>query len=51
MSVRLSGASNGVIYTTGTLDVNLSGASTLDFTGDPTLRNVKVDGASTLNKS
>jgi len=51
MDVRLSGASNGVIYTTGTLDVDLSGASHLDYTGDPTLGDVKTTDSSTLSKN
>ncbi|MDA8218884.1 MAG: DUF2807 domain-containing protein [Dehalococcoidales bacterium] len=49
-TVGLSGASNATVDVTGRLDANLSGASTLSYTGSPTLGNVNVTGASSLKK-
>jgi hypothetical protein len=49
-AVEVSGASKAVINTTGTLDVNVTGASTLEYYGSPTLGKVNVTGASTLTK-
>ncbi|MHB1414348.1 MAG: head GIN domain-containing protein [Chloroflexota bacterium] len=49
-TVGLSGASNATVDVTGTLNANLSGASTLRYTGSPTLGNVDVTGASSLKK-
>lgn len=46
--VVLSGASNGSIDVSGTLDVNLSGASDLKYYGNPTIGNSSVTGASDL---
>lgn len=48
--VNLSGASNGDIEVTDELDVQLSGASRLTYSGDPTLKDVDVSGGSSLNK-
>jgi hypothetical protein len=48
--VVLSGASHSSVDLSGTLDVNLSGASTLEYTGSPQLGTVNVTGASTLRK-
>ena len=48
--VLLSGASRGIINLNGTLDVNLSGASTLEYIGEPTLGSSYITGASTLKK-
>jgi hypothetical protein len=48
--VEVSGASKAVINTNGTLDVNVTGASTLEYSGSPTLGKVNVTGASTLTK-
>ena len=48
--VALSGASKGVVYVSDELDVNLSGASSLDYYGDPVLDSVNVSGGSSLNK-
>ena len=46
--VDLSGASYGEIHCTGQLDVDLSGASTLYFSGNPFLGSVDISGASLL---
>jgi hypothetical protein len=47
--VELSGASNGSIDVSGRLDVVLSGASSLNYYGDPELGHSSVTGASDLN--
>jgi hypothetical protein len=47
---RLTGASRGTINLNGKLDVDLEGASTLEYDGQVTMGNVKVAGASTLKK-
>jgi hypothetical protein len=47
--VTLSGASNGTVKLDGTLDVGLSGASTLTYKGNPTLGNVNISGGSNIN--
>ena len=48
--VKLSEASSGTVNLDGTLDVNLSSASTLNYVGNPTMGTVNVTGASTLRK-
>jgi hypothetical protein len=47
-SVELSGASQATVNVTGKLDVNASGASTLRYTGSPTMGSVESSGASTV---
>lgn len=49
-SIQLSGASNGNIEISGTLDIDLSGASSLVFGGNPTLGYVEVSGASSMKR-
>jgi len=46
--VDISGASQAAINVIGTLDVELSGASSLEYTGDPALGRVNVSGASKM---
>jgi len=48
--VVLSGASNGTINLNGRLDADLSGASTLEYIGDPALGIMDITRASTLKK-
>ena len=48
--VKLSGASRGTVNMDGRLDVDLSGASKLDYLGNPTLGTFNVSGASTLTQ-
>jgi hypothetical protein len=48
--VVLSGASSGSMDVSGRLDVNLSGASDLNYYGNPTIGNSTVTGASDLHK-
>jgi len=47
-SVHLKGASRATINVNGKLDLDVSGASKLDYVGNPTLRDVNVSGASRL---
>jgi hypothetical protein len=49
-TVGLSGASHAVVNPTGTLNVDASGASSLQYTGNPTLGTINTSGASTVNK-
>jgi len=46
--IILSGASSATINASGSLDVNASGASGLTYTGNPTLGDIEVTGASTI---
>jgi len=49
-SVSLKGASRATCgECCGNLDLDLSGASKLDYCGNPTMRDINVSGASTLN--
>ena len=48
--VVFSGASSGTVNVTGRLDANLSGASKLDYIGEPTMGDINTSGASTLSK-
>lgn len=48
--VDFSGASRGTVNVTGTLDVALSGASSLQYTGDPHLGSVEISGASRMSE-
>ncbi len=49
--IELSGASHGEANIAGTLDVTLSGASSLKYYGNPDLGRVNVSGASTLEEA
>ncbi len=49
-TVNLSGASNGFVFANGDLRVKLSGASHLDYDGNPRLRAVDVSGGSSLRE-
>jgi len=48
--VELSGASSASINVSGRLDINLSGASRLEYSGNPVLGSVDISGASTMKK-
>jgi len=50
ITVNLSGASNATINASGMLDGNLSGASELAYTGDPTLGTIETSGASRISR-
>ena len=47
--VKLTGASYADINTDGTLNINLSGSSGLDYTGNPTIYKMDISGASKIN--
>jgi hypothetical protein len=49
-NIILSGASDGTINLDGRLDADLSGASTLEYIGEPTLGSLDISGASNLTK-
>ncbi len=49
-NVVLSGASHAVVNPTGTLNVDASGASSLQYMGNPILGTVNTSGASSVNK-
>ncbi len=44
--IELSGASNAVVNVSGRMDVDLSGASSLEYYGNPTLGQLDISGAS-----
>jgi hypothetical protein len=46
--VELSGASTGRLEVSGKLDANISGASTLEYSGNPTLGRIDISGASSI---
>lgn len=46
--IEFSGASHGILEINGRLDVSLSGASSLEYRGSPTMGKVDVSGASDL---
>ncbi|MBE0430581.1 MAG: DUF2807 domain-containing protein [Dehalococcoidia bacterium] len=48
--VDVSGASQATIHVAGTLNVDVSGASSLRYAGDPVLGRVNVSGASRLDR-
>ena len=48
--VSFSGASHGTVNLDGRLDADLSGASHLNYIGEPTMGDIDISGASSLNK-
>jgi len=48
--VELSGASRGTVNLDGRLDADLSGASKLNYIGEPTMGDIHTSGGSSLNK-
>jgi hypothetical protein len=46
LEVDMSGSSDGTVLVTDTLDADLSGASTLEYLGDPSLGRVETSGSS-----
>lgn len=48
-NVNLSGASSATINSKGTLNVDVSGASTLNYLGNPVLSKVNITGGSKIN--
>jgi len=49
-AVNISGASSAQLKISSSLDIDLSGASRLEYTGSPVLGRVQVSGASTLKR-
>ncbi len=49
-TVTVSGASHAVMSPSGTLNVDASGASSLQYTGNPNLGTINTSGASTVNR-
>jgi hypothetical protein len=49
-SISLSGASTAAVHITDRLDVDLSGASVIDYTGSPLLGEINLSGGSTVNQ-
>jgi hypothetical protein len=49
LNINLSGASKALVKTDGTLNLDVSGASTLEYYGNPTLSKVNVTGASKIS--
>jgi len=48
--IDVSGVSTGVVNTGGTLDANVSGASTLYYIGSPLMGDIDISGASRIQK-
>ncbi len=49
-SVHLSGASDVAVNVSGTLNVDASGASHVEYSGDPTLGRIELSGASSMDE-
>jgi len=49
-NITLSGASDCTLNLNGRLDIDLSGASKLEYIGEPTIEEMDITGASTLKK-
>jgi hypothetical protein len=47
--VKLTGASDASIRVNGTMNVDISGASTLNYSGNPTIGKIDISGASKMN--
>lgn len=48
--VAVSGASSATVKVTRTLDADASGASSIEYTGSATIRNIRTSGASRVNR-
>jgi hypothetical protein len=49
-NVKVSGASHAAVNTSGELNLEVTGASSLDYYGNPTINKIVVNGASQINK-
>ena len=47
--VKLTGASDASIHVNGTMNVDISGASTLNYSGNPSMGKIEISGSSDLN--
>jgi hypothetical protein len=50
VDIELSGASRGTVSVRDSLKLNLSGASSLTYSGDPSLEAIEISGSSTIHK-
>ncbi len=50
VDIELSGASRGTVAVRDSLKINLSGASSLTYSGDPSLEAIEISGSSTIHK-
>ena len=50
VDIELGCASSGTVKLDGRLDANLSGASKLEYIGEPTMGTINTSGGSTLSK-
>ncbi|MBN1367263.1 MAG: DUF2807 domain-containing protein [Dehalococcoidales bacterium] len=48
--IEISGASHAIVAVTGVIDVFLSGASSLEYTGNPQMGTVDISGASSMSR-
>jgi hypothetical protein len=48
VDINLSGASDGIVNLTGTLNADLSGASELRYYGNPTMGDIDTSGVSKI---
>ena len=48
--INVSGASRATINPDGILDADITGASTLEYIGEPTMRDISTAGSSTIKK-
>lgn len=51
LDIKLSGASNAYLTILNSMSVELSGASTLNYKGDPVITQINTSGASNINKN
>jgi hypothetical protein len=51
LDVKLSGASTAYLTILNSMSVELSGASTLNYMGDPVITHINTSGASNINKN
>jgi hypothetical protein len=49
-TIRATGASNVIVYLSGTLDADASGASSVTYSGSPTLGDIRTAGASSVSR-
>jgi hypothetical protein len=49
-NIELSGASDADVFVNGTMDVDLSGTSGLDYLGQPSLGRTDISGGSSLKR-
>jgi hypothetical protein len=50
-NITVSGASDAQVYTLGDLSIHATGASKVNYSGSPNLKDIEVSGASKINKN